>query len=367
VDEFVTCSSEEGIFGLGFSEIAYHDFPTVLSSLQDQLRLPIFGMYLDPTDDYTAEENIDADETIHVGPESASSEIVFGGVNQKHYDGCLTWHDVIQVEDEEEDDDDDDDVDEKDASGYWDFKLDGVEVGSKALPYSDKAIVDSGSTYIIGNSAAIGVLAQVNSVACFDLSNPLGPDFVDCGSPFGFDAAAVDCDATLKDLKFMADGETYILEKEDYVITIETSIGPLCVLRIGGDFELDGWVLGDVFFNSYYAAFDFGKKRVGFARAAKNSKQICQDDLVMDISSKGEPIPSTYSSINASHSPEQSDQRLTDAQKMFGGAFLFVAAAILSVLFLTRRRRRYKRADQFDDMSSHNGLAMGDIELPGII
>jgi hypothetical protein len=206
----------------------------------------------------------------------------------------------------------------------------------------------------------------VNKVACFDLSSPFGPDFVDCGSPFGFDTAAVDCDDTLKDLKFLADGETYIMTTEDLVMAVETSIGPLCILRIAGDFELDGWVLGDVFFNSHYAAFDFDKKRVGFARAAKNSKEICQNDVTIDITSKGEPIPANYVG-GSSNSSEQSEQRLTDAQKFFGVGFLFIAVTIMLVLILTRRRQRYQRADRFDDMMSRNDLAIGDMELPDLM
>jgi hypothetical protein len=363
VDNYFTCSGEEGIFGLGFSEISYKDdFPTLLAGLKDQLRLPIFGMYLDATDDYTAEENVETDDTVYLDPLSANSEIVFGGVNQKHYEGCLTWHDVVQTK---SDDDYDDDEDGDPSSGFWDFKLDGVNVGSKALPYSNKAIVDSGSTFIVGPSEAIGVLAQVNEVACFDLSSPFGPDFVDCGSPFGFDAAAVDCDDTLKDLQFFADGETYIMTTEDLVMTMETSIGPLCILRIAGDFELDGWVLGDVFFNTHYVAFDFDKKQVGFARAAKNNKEICESDLAMDISSKGEPIPTIYKT-DSSNSSEESDQRFSDARKFFGVGLIFVAITILSVLLLTRRRQRYQRADRFDDMMSRNELTIGDMELPDL-
>jgi hypothetical protein len=372
VEEFFTCAGEEGIFGLGFSEISYKDdFPTLLQGLKDELRFPIFGMYLDATDDYTAEENTETDDTVYLDPETANSEIVFGGVNQKHYEGCLTWHDVIQAKNDDGDDDDeyDDDYDEEaggSSSGYWDFNLDGVEVGGETLPYSDKAIIDSGSTFIVGPSEAIGVLAQVNKVACFDLSSPFGPDFVDCGSPFGFDTAAVDCNDSLKDLKFLADGETYIMRTEDLVMTVETSIGPLCMLRIAGDFELDGWVLGDAFFNSHYVAFDFDKKRVGFARAAKNSKEICQSDLTIDITSKGEPIPANYMGAS-SNSSEQPDQRLTDAQKLFGVGSVFIAVTILSVLILTRRHQRYHRADRFDDMISRNDLAIGDMELPDIM
>lgn len=36
--------------------------------------------------------------------------------------------------------------------------------------------------------------------------------------------------------------------------------------------------------NKYYAAFDFDKKRVGFALAAQTSQDICAQDLPLDIS-----------------------------------------------------------------------------------
>lgn len=43
--------------------------------------------------------------------------------------------------------------------------------------------------------------------------------------------------------------------------------------------------------NSYYTAFDFGQKRVGFAELSQGGGDQCQDDLGIDINYTGPPLP----------------------------------------------------------------------------
>lgn len=42
-----------------------------------------------------------------------------------------------------------------------------------------------------------------------------------------------------------------------------------CVSGIMG-YKVSFWVLGDVFLNTYYVAFDFKEKKVGLARASSS-------------------------------------------------------------------------------------------------
>jgi len=233
-----TCAGEEGVLGLGFSQVSSHNFPTPLSKLKDSLRHPIFSMYLNgERDDYTEE----------LGQTTmAHSELVFGGVNQRRYQGCLTWHDLGQFEDDSG----------KPFEGYWDFRLDDVQCGGKSLQSTDLGIADSGSTYIIGPSADVGAFAEMNKAMCFSF-NTYGEVDNDsatlCDNPGGFDIAVVDCDSPFFPLEFFADGAKYTLDKDDLVLHVDTDNGPLCVLRMNGSEENPAWILGDVFFNKYYA------------------------------------------------------------------------------------------------------------------
>ena len=137
---FETCESEEGVLGLAFSFISSHNYPTLLSNLEDVLLHPIFSLYLDVNDDYPPDSETgsrDANGNKEFGtaqPSTSSSQIVFGGVDQKHYEGCLNWHELGQF-----------DLDTGDIFvGYWDFRLDDVRVGGTSLPTSALALVDSG-------------------------------------------------------------------------------------------------------------------------------------------------------------------------------------------------------------------------------
>ena len=343
IDNYESCQGEEGVLGLGFSFISSHNFPTLINNLQDQLRHPIFGIYLNPTDDYP---KVDNGGSNHPGKMSTDhSEIVFGGVNQKHYSGCLHWHDLGQFQEVS--------TGQK-FEGYWDFKLDGVEVGGTSMPSSQLAIVDSGSTNIVGPDEAVGFIAQLNNAECFNVQadTNVDPVSVDCAS--GFDIAAVDCDQPFFDLEFQSDGVTYRLGKDELIQNVETSVGGVCILKLQSGSGMEGWVLGDPFFAKYYAAFDFAKKRVGFALAEENSSDVCRDDLPIDlkqsastdkIASNANPSGSPFhESTTIPQAPYISDDDAgsSSAAQKFGvvaGAFISV---ILVVMLVFRKRRRSK-------------------------
>jgi len=210
----------------------------VQSNLATKLRHPIFSLYLEATDDYPKNDaELDMEPDKHgnqkhgnVPATGASSELVWGGVNQKHYDGCISWHDLGQFE-----------LDDGSVfEGYWDFKLDSVRLGDSPLAADNSlGLVDSGSTYVVGPVDAVGYVAEQNQAACFNMDDTDNPEVVDCTAPFGFDAASIDCDQkTFLPIEFVADGVSYYLGREELVEVIETSMGPLCLLRLQGNRDI---------------------------------------------------------------------------------------------------------------------------------
>jgi Eukaryotic aspartyl protease len=106
LQHFQTCAVEEGVFGLAFP-VEIGPFPSALKNLATLLRHPVFSLYLESTEDYPSPFNDNTEGQKPDDPQgnaehgfeaatSAHSELVFGGVNQKHYEGCITWHDLGQ-------------------------------------------------------------------------------------------------------------------------------------------------------------------------------------------------------------------------------------------------------------------------------
>ena len=222
------------MLGLGFADISSHNFPTTLNGLKKVLKNSVFSMFLDKTHDDYPGDNI-PDTTDGYGLDhatSAHSQLVLGGVDQTKYQGCLQWHELGQFHE----------INGETFAGYWDIMLDGgVSFAGMPLRGASKlAIVDSGSSFVLGPAEAIGAIAELAGVLCFDLSGD-APDVVACDRPQGFDTAAYACEQSFGSLEFKADGYTYTLKEEDITEVFETDEGPLCIMRILGSFELPGW------------------------------------------------------------------------------------------------------------------------------
>jgi len=204
----------DGILGLGWDAISVGHVKTPVRALVEsgQLAQPVFAFYLG---------------------NNQPGELLFGGVDSKHYTGDFSFVPLS-------------------SETYWAVNLDGVKLGSDSMSSTKKAIVDSGTSLLAGPTAEVQAIA-----------NKLGAKSV-LGKEY-----TVDCGATLPDLTFTLGGLDYVLKKSDLILQ---QSGSQCVLGLMGiDIPAPNgplWILGDVFMRAYYVQFDWGNKRLGFAKAA---------------------------------------------------------------------------------------------------
>jgi Eukaryotic aspartyl protease len=344
-------------------------------------------------------------------PRSASSEIVFGGVNHQHYAGCLVWHDVAEIDGE---------------TSQWAIRIDSVQSSGKELASSSSsssssaagggasivALIDTDSSYIAGPAKIIGQYLTQNQVECFNMNLFGDVTAVDCAGSAGFEVAFIDCDQPVAPLQFIAHDVTYEMAATDLLTRVDTSEGELCFLRLMGLYEGndDTWIFGASFVNRYYTAFDFGTGRIGLAvKSTANTKnddslsEKCPEDWPLDINYDNVPLPPVASSPAATAPPPPVPTTTTTAkaaarpspvpltvetpaataksavapQKSSASRFATIGlptaallGAILLVvgLILSRRRRsgkKYKRADQ--DTTANSDDDYDEVELPDLL
>lgn len=104
-----------GIFGLGYQSISSTESPPPFSNMYDQsaVREPIFSFYLGRN--RTGQQN---------------SELLFGGIDQSHYSGSITYLDVT-------------------TQGYWQIKMDGISFGNNQFCKNGcETLADTGTSLI---------------------------------------------------------------------------------------------------------------------------------------------------------------------------------------------------------------------------
>ena len=173
---------------------------------------------------------------------SDTSVMTLGGYNSGYFTGELQWHDLI-------------------SPSYWLIGFEDLMINNHSVAAcwqmeggQCQAVVDTGTSLIAGPSDVLGpIVDQVSMLVKSDCSNIDSPD--------------------LPDVTLTIGGVPYVLNARDYVLRIklpligkETCIAGFLPLDLPPKLK-NFFILGDVFISSFYTAFDYGAKRIGFARA----------------------------------------------------------------------------------------------------
>jgi hypothetical protein len=208
----------DGILGMAFETISVDGLPPVFRLMLNQglIKQPLFAFYLPSTS-------------------GAMGELIIGDTDSSHYSGELQYVPLS-------------------AETYWEVKLDSMKVGNATATVS-KAILDTGTSLLAAPTTFVEEVAR--AVGAKPVTS--GEYSVDCSAR-----------ATMPNVEVVLNGQTYTLTPDEYVLSVE---GVECILGFAGiDVPPPAGplvILGDVFIRTYYTVFDYGNKRLGFAKMAK--------------------------------------------------------------------------------------------------
>jgi len=212
----------DGICGMGFPQIAEDHVRTPMQVLVDAGRLekPVFSFHL-------------ADVNRH----ESAGELLIGAsdtsmhASEMHYVNLFSSglpHDPLD--------------------GFWTVELDSVIANGQEVPSVGLAIVDSGTSFIVGPESSVRNIAEL-----FGIKGVKSGLFV------------VSCD-TLEGatFKFSIGGLEYGLAAQELAFRDQDDPNA-CILALSPMRNQPFWILGDTFMRKYFVEFDWANRRVGIA------------------------------------------------------------------------------------------------------
>jgi len=209
----------DGILGLGYSSISVNGITPPFYEMINQglLDEPVFAFYLGDTED-------------------DDSEVIFGGIDESHYEGKLI---EIPLK----------------RKAYWEVDFDSISFGdSTAELEGTGAILDTGTSLIVLPSTLAELLNK------------------EIGAKKGYNGQySIECEKrdSLPDLTFRLSGLDFSITPYDYILEVQGScistITPMDIPPPAGPLA----ILGDAFLRKWYSVYDLGNNKVGLAKAKK--------------------------------------------------------------------------------------------------
>ncbi|TFK43185.1 acid protease [Crucibulum laeve] len=167
---------------------------------------------------------------------ATGSELFLGGVDTSLASGAFTQLPVTEV-------------------GFWQVNLDAVNANGRAAVSKLSAIVDTGTTLIVGDPTNVAKFYSAIT-GSKDASATVGDGFF-----------TVPCNA-IPTVSLTFGGKAFTVSAATFNLGRVSANSNDCVGGITAADLGDFWVVGDVFLQNVYISFDVGNKRVGFANLA---------------------------------------------------------------------------------------------------
>lgn len=187
--------------------------------------------------------------SIYLAPETATSgaggELTFGGYNEEHAAGDFQWAPLVRPE-----------------LGHWQVQIAALRVANETLDLcadgACTAILDSGTSLL-------GVPKSGASLLNRKLARLLSPDAGDClqehGASLSFDLGGFEVQLESKD--YLRPAPVAMQDKQGNAMRICRA--QMMPVDLGDGSKT--FLLGEPVLRKYYTAYDWGERRIGFARA----------------------------------------------------------------------------------------------------
>ncbi|XP_017323541.1 pepsin A [Ictalurus punctatus] len=210
---FMAIMKADGILGLAYKSLSSDGATPIFDNMMSQnlVSQDLFSVYLSNG--------------------QQGSEVLFGEIDTSYYTGSIYWIPLS-------------------SESYYQITMDSVSINGQTVACSGgcQAIVDTGTSYIVGPSSEI---SNINSL--------LGATVDQYG------IASVNCNniPSMPSITFTLNGYTFTISPISYVS--QYSYG--CNVGFSGSGD-SLWILGDVFIRNYYTIFNRQTNSVGLAQLA---------------------------------------------------------------------------------------------------